>query len=75
MSETPSEPQNNEDTVRAIAEQNADLVGYIQEYQQRAADEQFTNIQLRRRIMKLEATVSELERRLAASGQGEGHAE
>jgi phage shock protein A len=72
MSDTPSDHQNNEDTVRAIAEQNADLVGYIQEYQQRAADEQFTNIQLRRRIAKLEAKVSDLESGLAVQGEGNG---
>lgn len=68
MSDTPTEPQSNEDA-RIMSEQNADLVGYIQEYQQKVADEQFTAIQLRRKIAKLEAKVSDLETRLASAGQ------
>ena len=64
MSETPTESQINDDDVRRIAEQNAELVGYIQDYQQKSADEQFANIQLRRKVSKLEAKVAELESRL-----------
>lgn len=69
----PDEPQNTEDSLRVISEQNADLVGYIQEYQQKYADEQFANIQLRRNIMKLGAKVSDLESRLSLTDQGESH--
>ena len=74
MSDKPSEVQSNEDTLRILSEQNVDLVGYIQEYQQKVADEQFANIQMRRTIAKLEAKVSDLEDRLVSSSvQGESH--
>lgn len=56
-----------QDQVQALQEQNADLVGYVQEYQGKLAEAQFQAIQANGNARKLAEKLEQVQRELSSA--------